>query len=100
VGAPGGSYGVEREPDSAVFQAPVVPVAEPIRVDGGDAAFFAGYVAEFLRAPAASRLERALHIGRLVAARHVAGAPVGGWYALSLFEKQLDQPVLAVRRAA
>jgi hypothetical protein len=100
VGAPGGFYGVQREPGAAVLQAPVVPVADPIRTDGSDAAFFAGYVAEFLRAPAANRLERALHIGRLVATRHIVGAPVGGWYALNLFEKQLDQPMPAIRRVA
>jgi sugar/nucleoside kinase (ribokinase family) len=82
-----------------VLHAPAIPIAFPVREVGPGDAHFAAFLAMFLAAPKATRLERSLNLARLVAARHVLGLSPAGWHELALFEAQLDQ-VPALRVAA
>jgi hypothetical protein len=99
--APGEAHGVFRG-DAQVLRAPAVPTPQATlgRRAGRDAAFFAGFVAAALNAPAAIRLERSLHLGRLTAAYHLSGSPAISWYQLGLFERQLFPGFAPVQAAA
>jgi len=80
-----GAYGLLRG-GPRVLRVPALPIAYPLRQGGAGEAHFAGAIIAFLDCPPTSRLERALAIGRLVAARHVAGLAPGDWTDLRRLE--------------
>jgi sugar/nucleoside kinase (ribokinase family) len=86
-----GAYAVERKSSHVVLHAPAIPIIEPAREIGAGDAHFGAFVATFLEAPPAIRLERSLTVGRLAAARHIAGLGPGSWTDLALFQAQLDR---------
>jgi hypothetical protein len=98
---PGEAHGVGRG-NACVLRAPAAPAPRGAlgRRLGRDAAFFAGLIAAALNTPAAGRLERGLHLGRLTAAYHLSGAPALSWHQLGLLEKQLGPGFGPVQAAA
>jgi sugar/nucleoside kinase (ribokinase family) len=88
-----GSYGILRG-DKVVLHAPAIelPAHKFVRSVGAGDAFFAGFLVGMLNAPRGSRLERGLHLGRLLAAWHVAAMPAVSWSELRRFEQQFFAP--------
>jgi hypothetical protein len=81
-----GAYGMQRG-KSRFLHMPAIPVPQAVQGSGAGDAHFAGVISAFLYCPRAIRLERAMAIGRVVAARHVSGLAPGGWGELRRFEE-------------
>jgi sugar/nucleoside kinase (ribokinase family) len=88
-----GSFGILRG-DNVVLHAPAIVLpAQPFsRTVGCGDAHFSGFAIGMLNAPREIRLERGLHLGRLLAAWHIAAQSKLNWSELRRFEQQYALP--------